>query len=172
MGETLILEYDKIGDILFIDVCAPYAKQDSNEIGECIVARFNLETGEIETVEILFLFSWLKKEGEIRIPVTSELRVANSFLSNANGESPSTAVPLTIKYDFEGDTLKLYLREPGSGQDEAEICDGATARLNPESGEIESLEIRSFKARAERDGEIVLPIKATFRQAKSAVPAE
>ena len=45
MGETLTIEYDKIGDFLFIDVCHPYAEQDSNEIGESLVARFNLENG-------------------------------------------------------------------------------------------------------------------------------
>ena len=45
MGEVLTVIYDKIGDILFVDVCHPYAEQDSDMVDDAVVARFNLETG-------------------------------------------------------------------------------------------------------------------------------
>ena len=167
----MTFEYDVIGDFLFLDVCKPYAEQDSDGLGDDIVARFNLETGEIETVEILFFFHRVKKENEISIPVSASLRPANGAAMDATAPSAANA-PMTIKYGHDSDTLTLYLREPSPGQIEAEICDGVLARLNPESGEIESLAIHPFKARVERDGEITLPINATFHPAKSAVPAE
>ena len=79
---------------------------------------------------------------------------------------------LTIKYDLSRDILMLEQCPPYPGQGETEIVKDATARLNPETGEIESLEIRRFKARTENDGKIVLPINATFRLVKSAVAAD
>ena len=171
MGETLTIEYDKIGDILFIDECRPYAEQDSNEIGESLLARFNLETGEIETIEVLFFFSWLKKEGEIRIPVSAAMRPANTALLATTAPSSGDAT-LTIRYDQPADTLTLEQNPPHPGQDRREICEGVSAGTNAETGEIECLEIRSFKARTERDGKIVLPIQAALRLAGQAVATD
>lgn len=48
MDKKLIIEYDKIGDFLFIEICAPYAEQDSECIDDDIVSRFNLTTGDLE----------------------------------------------------------------------------------------------------------------------------
>ncbi|MEM6255443.1 MAG: DUF2283 domain-containing protein [Cyanobacteria bacterium P01_D01_bin.156] len=48
------LRYDKVGDILYIDQCTPYAEQESEEIGDEIVARLNPESGAVENLEILF----------------------------------------------------------------------------------------------------------------------
>ena len=171
MGETLTIEYDKIGDFLFIDVCHPYAEQDSNEIGESLVARFNLETGEIETVEILFFFAWLKKEGEIRIPISAALWPAGATPPNGTAP-PYPGAALTIRYDQTGDALTLEQRPPHPGQYRREICDGVSAGLDTETGEIECLEIRRFKARVEQDGEIALPINATLRLTEAAVSAD
>ena len=167
MGGTLTIEYDKIGDFLFIDLCRPYAEQDSDEIGESLVARFNLETGEIETVEILFFFAWLKKEGEIRIPVNAAMWPANTALLATTALSPADAT-LTIRYDQDADALMLEQHPPYPGQRLYEICEGVSAGLNSETGLIERLEIRSFKARLECDGEIVLPIEASLCLAEPA----
>lgn len=60
----LILNYDRIGDILYVDVCKPYAAQESDDIGDEIVARRNPVTGAIENLEILF-FSRRLKSGEL-----------------------------------------------------------------------------------------------------------
>ena len=50
----LIVRYDKEGDILYIDQCAPYREQESEEIGDEIVARLNPDSGAVENLEILF----------------------------------------------------------------------------------------------------------------------
>ncbi len=53
MNSKLTIRYDKIGDILYLDQCSPYPEQESEEIGDEIVARFNPESGDIENLEIL-----------------------------------------------------------------------------------------------------------------------
>ena len=40
MGEKLIIRYDQIGSFLFLEVCSPYAQQDSDMIDDAVVARF------------------------------------------------------------------------------------------------------------------------------------
>ena len=167
MGENLIIRYDRIGGFLFIELCHPYAEQDSDMIDDAVVARFNLTTGEMESVEVLFFDSWLEKEGAIRIPVGVTLWPTGAALPK--GVSPSSAeATMTIKYAQSGDTLTLALRPPHSGQYRREICEGVSAGLNSETGLIEHLEIRSFKARMEQDGKIVLPIDASLRPAEPA----
>ena len=171
MGEKLIIRYDKIGDFLFIELCHPYAEQDSDMIDDAVVARFNLTTGEMESVEVLFFDSWLKKEGVIRIPVSAAMWPANTTPLSIVAPS-SIDSHLTIKYDLTCDILMLEQCPPYPGQRETEIVKDATARLNPETGVIESLEIRSFKARTENDGEIALPINAALRPVKQTISAE
>ena len=171
MGENLIIRFDKIGDFLFIERCHPYAEQDSDMIDDAVVARFSLTTGEMESVEVLFFDSWLKKEGAIRIPVSAAMRPANAALLATDTPSASDST-LAIRYDQPTDTLALELRSTRPGQYWREICEGVSAGVSSETGEIESLEIRRFKARTERDGEIALPINATMRPSKRAVSAE
>lgn len=60
----LSLSYDRAGDILYVDACPPYASQESEDIGDEIVARRNPKTGVIENLEILF-FSRRVKSGEL-----------------------------------------------------------------------------------------------------------
>ena len=171
MEERLKISYDKIGDFLFIDVCPTYAEQDSNEIGESLVGRFNLETGEIETVEILFFFAWMKKESEIRIPVKADLWPTGATSTIRVSPSHADGV-LTVSYDWAADILTLAQRPPHPGQHWREICEAVSANANFATGEIDSLKIRRFKARVERDGEIVLPVNATLRPAKHTVAAD
>lgn len=54
MEKNLSFRYDPTGDILYVDGCSPYAAQESEEIGDEIVARLNPTSGEIENLEILF----------------------------------------------------------------------------------------------------------------------
>ena len=167
MGEKLILRYDEIGSFLFVEVCPPYAQQDSDEIGESVLGRFNLTTGELESVEVLFFDSWFARECEICLPVRAGLWPADFMPHNATEPRPADAA-MTIRYDQDSDVLTLELRPPHSGQLGREICEEASARLKAATGEIESLEIRRFKARIERDGRIVLPIEASLRVAEPA----
>jgi uncharacterized protein YuzE len=76
VDEKLVFRYDRIGDIMYVEKCPPYAEQDSDEIGDEIVARFNPKTGEVEGLEIL---AWSKRmdAGEtVDLPISSELRLA------------------------------------------------------------------------------------------------
>jgi uncharacterized protein YuzE len=54
MGAKLTFKYDREADILYIDTCLPYAEQESEELGDEVVARLNPETGEVENLEVLF----------------------------------------------------------------------------------------------------------------------
>ena len=60
IAQNLTIRYDKIGDILYIDRCLPYADQESEEIGDEVVARMNLTTCTIENLAILFFSKCLQ----------------------------------------------------------------------------------------------------------------
>ena len=76
MGAKLSFKYDRDGDILHIDKCAPYPEQDSEELGDEVVARLNPDTGEIENLEILFFSTRLLRSDLFELPVSAELRLA------------------------------------------------------------------------------------------------
>ncbi len=45
MQNKLTFRYDKVGDILYGDTCPPYAEQESEEVGDEIIARLNPTSG-------------------------------------------------------------------------------------------------------------------------------
>lgn len=53
MAKKLTLRFDRVGDILYVDTCLPYAEQESEELSDGIIGRYNPESGELETLEIL-----------------------------------------------------------------------------------------------------------------------
>ncbi len=53
MGAKLTFKYDRQSDILYINKRPPYPEQESEELGDEVVARMNPATGEIENLEIL-----------------------------------------------------------------------------------------------------------------------
>ena len=75
MAEKLTFEYDKEGDILYITKLLPYAAQESEEIGDDVIARLNPQTGEVESLEILFFSTRLGESGFLEVPVAGELRL-------------------------------------------------------------------------------------------------
>ena len=167
MDARLRITYDKIGDILFMDVCRQHPGQDTDEIDDGVVAKFNRATGAIEFAEILFFESRLKHEGEIRLPaVAAAFRPA----ADPNGAAPPFCPDstLTIGYNRIGDTLTLNTRPTHPGHRQAGICEGVTAGMNDATGEIESMAIRGFMARAARDGAVILPISAAMREIPNA----
>ena len=170
MGERLIIRYDQIGSFLFIEVCKPYAQQDSDEIDDAVLGRFNLKTGELESVEVLFFESWLRMEGEIRIPVAVKLGVDGEV---GGAQRAGADRGMVIKYDHSGDVLTMDWGDEGSaGGYKRVIAEGAQGRVNGATGEVEGLEVSDFMARAERDGGVVLPVKAKLRLVANAVSAE
>jgi uncharacterized protein YuzE len=76
MGEKLVFRYDKVGDILYVEKRPPYAAQESDEIGDEIIARFNPETGEVENLEILFFSKRLFDTNLLELPIDANLRLA------------------------------------------------------------------------------------------------
>ena len=72
---------------------------------------------------------------------------------------------LSFRYDRVGDILYLDKRPPYAEQESEEISDGIIARLNPTTGEIETLEILFFSTRLLRSDFIDMPVEADLRVA-------
>jgi len=71
----LSLDYDAIGDILYVNVVAPYAAQESDMVSNYVVARSNPETGHIENLEILFFLERVRKGEKTDLPVSAEMNL-------------------------------------------------------------------------------------------------
>jgi hypothetical protein len=76
MEAKLTFKFDREGDVLHIDKCVPYAEQESEELGDDVVARLNPVTGEIENLEVLFFSTRLLRTDLFQLPVTADLRIA------------------------------------------------------------------------------------------------
>jgi len=76
MAQKLTFQYDREADILYINTVAPYAAQESEELGDEIIARLNPQTGQIENLEVLFFTSRLLRREWFSLPVVAELRQA------------------------------------------------------------------------------------------------
>lgn len=76
MEAKLTFKFDREGDILHIDKCPPYAEQESEELGDDVVARLNPATGEIENLEVMFFSTRLLRNDVLQLPVTADLRIA------------------------------------------------------------------------------------------------
>ena len=76
MEQKLTFQYDREADILYINTVTPYAEQESEELGDEIVARLNPKTGKIENLEILFFTSRLLRRELFSLPIIADLRQA------------------------------------------------------------------------------------------------
>ena len=74
MEKGLTFYYDREADILYINKVKPYAEQESDELGDEIVARFNPKTGEIENLEVLFFSTRLLRHEMFSLPVIANLK--------------------------------------------------------------------------------------------------
>lgn len=72
----MIFKYDRIADILYINTVVPYADQESEELGDDIVARLNPKTGKIENLEVLFFTTRLLRREFFSLPVIADLKQA------------------------------------------------------------------------------------------------
>lgn len=75
MGAKLSFQYDREADILYINKYPPYPEQESEELGDGVIARLNPETGEVENFEILFFSTRLLRSDLFELPVTADLRL-------------------------------------------------------------------------------------------------
>lgn len=71
--------------------------------------------------------------------------------------------PLTVEYDPQGDILYLGKTRPYAEQESEELDYGVVARLNPNSHEIENLEILFFSTRMKSGRGVDVPVLADFR---------
>lgn len=69
MAAKLILEYDRIGDILSIGTGQPYREQDSDEIGDGVVARLHPLTDVVENLDVLFTATHIVTHQPFRLDV-------------------------------------------------------------------------------------------------------
>ena len=76
MGAKLTFKYDRDADILHIDKCPPYPEQESEELGDEVIARLNPTTGAIENMEVLFFSARLLRGELFEIPVDAQLHLA------------------------------------------------------------------------------------------------
>ena len=76
MGTKLTFKYDREADILSINKCPPYPEQESEELGDDVIARLNPVTGEIENLEVLFFSTRLLRSDTFELPITADLRLA------------------------------------------------------------------------------------------------
>lgn len=70
---------------------------------------------------------------------------------------------LTFKYDREADILYINKCEPYPEQESEELADEIVARLNPNTGAVENLEVLFFSTRLLRNDLFELPVTADLR---------
>ena len=68
MAEKMIFKYDRQADILYINKRAPYPEQESEEVGDDVIVRFDPDTGDVENVEVLFFSTRLLRSEIFEIP--------------------------------------------------------------------------------------------------------
>lgn len=69
---------DRSADILYINLIDPYPTQETEEVGDDVVVRLNPETGEIESLEVLFFSTRLLRDDIFRIPVVGSMHLSNA----------------------------------------------------------------------------------------------
>jgi len=74
MAQKLAFQYDREADILYINTIEPYAEQESEELGDEIIARLNPHTRKVENLEVLFFTSRLLRKELFTLPVIADLR--------------------------------------------------------------------------------------------------
>lgn len=75
MEKNLTFQYDRDTDILYVNTCPPYPEQESEELPDEIIARFNPDTGDIENLEVLFFSTRLLREELFQLPISARLQL-------------------------------------------------------------------------------------------------
>ncbi|KPL08120.1 hypothetical protein AMJ85_08775 [candidate division BRC1 bacterium SM23_51] len=75
MEPKMSFQYDREADILYINKRPPYPEQESEELGDDVIARLNPKTGAVENIEVLFFSTRLLRRDLFELPVTVDLRL-------------------------------------------------------------------------------------------------
>lgn len=70
MDAKLTFDYSTTADVLCIQKCPSYRGQETEEIDDFIIARFNPDTDEIEYLEILFVSKRIVSRDPFRLNIT------------------------------------------------------------------------------------------------------
>ncbi len=70
MEARMTYKWDREADILYLYKVPPYADQESQELGNDVIARLNPATCDIEGLEVLFFSS----RQNLELPVSADLR--------------------------------------------------------------------------------------------------
>src|SRR5215469_12652639 len=81
----------------------------------------------------------------------------------ARGRRGRMVTKLIFKYDRDADILHIDKRSPYPEQESKELGDEVIARLNPDTSEVENLEVLFFSTRLLRSELFELPISAELR---------
>ncbi len=74
MEAKLTFKYDRESDILYIDTLTPYPQQESEELGDDVIARLNPTTGEVESLEVLFFSTRLLRQEWFELPIAAHMQ--------------------------------------------------------------------------------------------------
>ena len=76
MGAKLAFQYDREADILYITSRPPYPEQETEELGDDVIARLNPDSGDVESLEVLFFSTRLLRSDVFELPVTADIHRA------------------------------------------------------------------------------------------------
>ena len=79
MPELLTITFDREGDILHISKVRPYPEQESEELGDDVIARLNPRTGDIEDLEVLFFSTRLLRKDILELPIKADLKLVGAL---------------------------------------------------------------------------------------------
>ena len=77
MVGKLTFQYDREGDILHIGSHPAHAAQETDELGDDVIARINPETGDVESLQVLFFSTRLLRSDFFELPIVAHLRRAD-----------------------------------------------------------------------------------------------
>jgi hypothetical protein len=79
MDPKLTFRYDCQADILHIDKRSPYPEQETEELGDDVVARLNPTANAVENLEVLFFSTRLLRSDLFELPVDADLRLTGAI---------------------------------------------------------------------------------------------
>jgi uncharacterized protein (DUF433 family) len=112
MAAELTFKYDREADILHIDKCLPYAEQESQELGDDLVARLNPSAAEIENLEVMFFSTRLLRSNLFQLPVAAGLRLAVQPLAPRGIRRPRCGIHGSIVYNGDRRISAMTLIAP------------------------------------------------------------
>jgi uncharacterized protein YuzE len=78
MDPKLTFKYDREADILYISTVPPYSEQESEEIGDDVIARLNARTREVEGLEVLFFSTRLLRGDLFELPLAADMHLVDA----------------------------------------------------------------------------------------------